>query len=110
MGISLMVLVMVFNLGTFVIEKGLAHSAVDQGVRAGAREDVDAIDACDERARQVLGNLLTGPLGDGSAVSCDADAEQVTATIHLPLRWWLPGLPDGAVDVSAFARREGVRP
>ncbi len=105
MGVSLLVLVQVFNLGAWVLVKTVAHSAVDQGVRAGARVDVDPVAACEARASSVLGGALEVA---GATMSCGADAEEVTATAFVPLRSWLPGLPDSSTEVSALARRERV--
>lgn len=108
MGLSLIVLLGFANLVVDGFIKGIAHSAVDQGVRAGARADVDSVPACENRARQVLGNILSGPAGAGATLNCGENGEVVVAELHLALPSWSPLFPTANVTVTARARKEGA--
>lgn len=101
--LSLVFVVQTFNLGTWVILRHIAGSAVDQSVRAGTRLGADPVGACQERGTQVLGGALEQI---GAVLECGADAEQVTARAFIPLPSWLPGIPDSSTEVAAVARRE----
>lgn len=109
MCLALLLVVAFANLIVDVLIKGVAHSAVDQGVRAGARQDADSVSACETRAHQVLSNILAGPAGAGATVSCSTDGDTVVAVVHLALSAWLPLVRDSVVDVTGKARKEGVR-
>lgn len=110
MALSLFLLVGFLNLAVDGVVMMASHSAVDQGVRAGARQDAAAESACEDRARQVLANVLSGPAGSGAVVSCASDGETVTGRVHLELPAWIPLMGDATVDVTGQARREGLRP
>lgn len=106
MGLGLFLVVGFANLAVNGFVKGVAHSAVDQGARAGARQDVDSVPACEARVQQVLGNLSAA---NGATMSCSTDGEVVTAVVSLRLESWVPIMGDTDVDVTGQARKEGLR-
>lgn len=109
MGLALLLVLGFANLSVNMLIKGVAHSAVDQGVRAGARQDADSVPACETRAGQVLGNVLAGPAGATATVSCSTDGDVVTAVVHLHLAPWIPLMSTFNIDVTGQARKEGIR-
>lgn len=106
MGMALLLVVAFANLTVNMIVKGVAHSAVDQGVRAGARQDVDSAAVCEARAAQVMANILSGPVAAGASLSCSDDGDVVRAVLSLSLPSWVPIVSDMNVDVTGQARKE----
>lgn len=106
MGLALLLVLGFANLSVNMLIKGVAHSAVDQGVRAGARQDVDSVPTCEDRARQVMANVLSGPAGVGATLACSDDGELVRATVSITLPSWLPLVRDMDIDVTGQARKE----
>jgi hypothetical protein len=105
MGLGLILFVAFANLAVDTVLQGVAHSAVDQGVRAGARVDVDSVSTCEARARQVLDNF-PGPASTGASLSCGDDGDVVTAHITMSLPSWVPMVSASTVDVTGQARKE----
>lgn len=106
MGLTLVIVVAFANLAVDGLVKGIAHSAADQGVRAGVRLDADSVPACEARARQVMSNVLAGPAGSGVTLSCSDDGEVVLSRIDFTLPAWLPLYRDARVTVVGQARKE----
>lgn len=106
MGFTLLLLLAFANLAFDGLVKGIVHSAADQGVRAGARQDVDSARMCEARARQVMGNVLAGPAGRSATLSCGERGGVVTSQIHIILPAWVPMFRASDVTVTAQARKE----
>lgn len=106
MGLTLFMVVGFANLAVDGLIKGIAHSAADQGVRAGVRIDADSVRACEDRARQVMSNVLAGPAGSSVTLSCSDDGEVVLSRIEFTLPAWLPVYRDSKVTVVGEARKE----
>jgi hypothetical protein len=86
--------------------RGVVRAAVDEGARAGAAVDADAA-ACEQRARDVLRNLLGGPMGRAVQLECrDADGRmQAVASVELPS--WIPSVvPGWAFAIVGSATKE----
>jgi hypothetical protein len=106
-GFSLIVLVMLANFIVFLYARGVVRASVDEGARAGSRFGASTAD-CEARARDVLGDLLAGPLGSDARVRCESpNDDEMHATVHVTLRGWLPGLvPDWTFTLDARSVRE----
>lgn len=102
-GFVLLVIMALTNLVVWSFTKGAVHSAVDQAARAGARAGPDAIVVCEDRANQVLGNLLAST---GATLFCSDDGEMVRATVNITLQAWVPALPDSPLTATGASRKE----
>ncbi len=105
MGLGMILFVAFANLAVDSVLKGIAHSAVDQGVRAGARVDVDSTSTCESRVRQVMNNF-PGEASTGASLSCGDDGDVVTARITMSLPSFVPMVGPANVDVTGRARKE----
>ena len=105
-GLTLLFLMVLANLLVNLYARGVVREALDEGVRAAAPIDARA-DACGARAREVLDDLLRGPMGDDISVTCDVAADRSRAHADVTLRSWLPALiPAWHFTVDSSARRE----
>lgn len=105
-GLSLVLLVLVANLLVDLYARGVVRDALDEGARAAVVPGT-SVETCETRARQVLDDLLRGPVGDGIAIECTIDGAFVVARARGSLPSWLPSLvPPWSVAFDAFALRE----
>jgi hypothetical protein len=105
-GLSFIMLVLVANLLVDLYARAAVRDALEEGTRAVVPADA-APGACAERARDVVQNLLRGPIGRDIHIRCETTAEVVTATAAVRLPSWLPGLtPDWRFAARAIAIRE----
>ena len=104
MGLTLLLVVLVANLVVFSYGRGVVRAALDEGVRAGARVTASAV-TCEQRAREVLGDLLGGAMGREVAIACADGVDRVTATADVRFAGWLPAVPDWSFRAAATARR-----
>lgn len=103
---SLIVFVMMANFIVFLYARGVVRAAVDEGARAGSRFGATTSD-CDSRARDVLGDLLSGRLGSDVDIQCESDEDEMRANVHVTLHGWLPGLvPDWTFTLDARSVKE----
>ena len=104
-GLSLVLLALVANLLVDLYARAAIREALDEGVHAAV--PVDARDgACEARAREVLRDLLRGPIGDDVTITCESGASHSRAHAAVTLRSWLPALPAWTFTVEASAHRE----
>jgi hypothetical protein len=107
---SLVLLVAVANVLVDLYARGALHDALDEGVRAGvvaAARDGDPVAACEQRANEVMGELLRGPVGNDVRVSCEQRGDGwVRARANARFPSWLPGVPDWRVELNAAAREQ----
>jgi hypothetical protein len=104
--LSLIAFVMMANFIVFLYARGVVRAAVDEGARAGSRFGATTAE-CDSRARDVLGDLLAGPLGSEVTVRCESNGEEMHASVHVTLRGWLPALvPDWTFSLDARSVKE----
>ena len=92
------------QLAVFTYGRGVVRSALDEGARAGSRV-TDSVSRCEERAAQTMGGLLAGTMGDGVAITCSDDGEQVLAHADARFVAWAPGMPDWTFTITATSRR-----
>jgi hypothetical protein len=104
---SLIVFVMMANFIVFLYARGVVRASVDEGARAGSRFGATAAE-CESRARDVLGDLLSGRLGSNARVRCESPSQDVMhAKVHVTLHGWLPGLvPDWSFTLDARSVKE----
>jgi hypothetical protein len=105
LGLTLFFLLVVANLIVDLYGMGAVHTAVDEGARAGARANVDSVQACDTRAREVLRNLLGGRMGNGVTLTCAESAGVVEAHADASFPAWV-GFPDMSFSVRGQALKE----
>lgn len=106
--LSLVVLVVIANLIVFEYGQGVVRSAVDQGVREGARAATPEA-TCRAAAQQVIDDLLggrTASMGGGVAISCSLVGGRLHATATGRFRSWLRPVPDWTFTSTATAAAE----
>jgi hypothetical protein len=109
--LSLMLLVAVANFIVVQYAQGVVRAALDEAVRDAARyfpnDNATAVETrCEQRAREVLNNLLRGRMGRRLTLRCAVTSTEVTATIGGHFEAWLSGIPDIDAGATAVAARE----
>lgn len=102
---TLIVAVMVVNLFMYLYGQGAARAAIDEGVRAGSRVAAGTT-VCEQKAAEVLANLMPGPLGDGVFVSCGLAGNELVAAANVTLDSPMPGVPSWSFRMEARAVQE----
>ena len=87
------------NLVVVQYGRGALRSALEQGVRAGAL--AVSTQACEVKAREVLGELLGGRMSEGLSLSCHMAPGRVTADAAVTFESWTPLWPDFDVSMQA---------
>gem|GEM_PF-3583134 len=109
--LSLLLIVMLVNVVLVLYARGVVHSALDEGVRAGAPSRLSAaasVAACDAKAHEVLHGLLSGPLGAKIRVQCALGGDGVVRA-HAVAEFdpWIPGtMPTWTFEPRASARKD----
>ena len=105
-GLTLIAFTLIANVVVVHWGRGVVRTALDEGVRSGARV-VEAAPACQQRAESALDDLLAGPLRAGvGPVACTADGRAVTAQATATFDGWLPGTGSWTTTMRASAARE----
>jgi hypothetical protein len=104
---TLLLLVLAANLIAWQYGRGVVRAALDEGARAGARLPVDAA-ICEQRARDAVGDLLGGTMGDGVDIRCWIDAGTVVAEADVTFSSWVDPVPDWSFTTRAIAVGERV--
>ncbi len=104
-GLSLMFFVLLVQFVAWQYGRGVVRSALDEGARSGAPAEAGP-GVCEARARDVLGDLLGGAMGDGISVRCIETATEVVAEARVRFRAWMAPSPDWTFRVAATARKE----
>ncbi|MDP9389082.1 MAG: hypothetical protein M3Q48_14485 [Actinomycetota bacterium] len=107
-GFTLVMFVWFTNLAVYLYGRGVVRSAVDEAARAGSRVGADSARQCQERASEVLGNLLGGSMGQGVAVACAEEDGVVRARADVRFQGWLPPVPDWSFRVTGAVIKERV--
>jgi hypothetical protein len=104
--LTLLVFVALANLVVDLYARGVVRAAIDEGARAGAPVDSTAAD-CEQRAHDVLDNLLGGRVGRDVRVECHDEQGRMTAGAVVVLRGWIPGVvPDWAFGLVGSSTKE----
>ena len=105
-GLSLVVFVALANVVVDLYARGAVRAAVDEAARAGAPIDT-SIDACEQRARDVLDHLLGGQMRAGVQVECSDGVDTVRAHADVVLPSWFPAvIPDWTFSITGSAVKE----
>ena len=93
--ITLVVFMAATNLIVYSYGKGVLRTGVDEAARAGSAQGAlgGPTAACQEKAAQVMTNLLPGPFGHGITISCVVSGGQVMAVASGTFRAWLRVIP-----------------
>ncbi len=104
---TFIVTVAIVNIFMFVYGQAVVRSALDEGVRAGSRVDAGWA-VCQERAEQVLADLLAGELGDGVTLACGPGAtpDELVAIADATFDSPMPGVPSWTFHLEARATQE----
>jgi hypothetical protein len=87
--------------------RGVVRSALDEGARAGAVASADP-GTCEDRAHDVLDDLLAGRLGRDVNVTCADEGDEIVARARVTFRSWLAPTPDWTFAVAATAAKESL--
>jgi hypothetical protein len=107
--LSLVVFVWMANLSVYLYGRGVMRMAAEEGARAGSRASVPSVQACQERAGQILSNLLGGSLGREVTLSCEEAGGVMRSRVRARFEGWLPPVPDVRPQVSAVVIKEQGR-
>ena len=104
---TFVVAVAVVNIFMFLYGQSVVRSALDEGVRAGSRVDAGWT-VCQDRALQVLDDLLPGELGDGGALVCGpgTSPDELLAIADATFDSPMPGVPSWTIHLEARATQE----
>lgn len=103
--ITLVVFMAAANLIVYSYGRGVLRTAVDEAARVGSVQAAPGgpVGACQEKAAQVMANLLGGPFGHHVAISCQVSADQVVAVATGTFPAWLPVIPPHSLKVVGTA-------
>jgi hypothetical protein len=101
---SLVLFVLVANLLVDLYARGAVRDALDEGVRAQVPGAAPA-DACEARARGVIGSIAHGSVVQIDELRCERDGARVRAVARVSLPSWL-GMPAWHVVLRASAETE----
>lgn len=110
---SLVLLAMFANIIVAQYGRGVVRSALDEGVRAGARVTAGAELArttCEATANEARDDLLGGPMGSGVVIACAVAGDRVTARADAEFAAWFPAVPSWRFSETAVALREELPP
>lgn len=99
--LGLFLFVALANLVVVQYGRGALQSALEQGVRAGTVQGESA--ACEEKAEEVVGQLLGGRMSDGLAVSCRVVGTTIVASGLAVFPSWTPLASDFHVELTSEA-------
>lgn len=105
-GLSLLVFVALANVVVDLYARGVIRTAIDEGARAGAPIDA-GVDDCEQRAHDVLDNLLGGNLERRVRIDCTDQHGRMTVGADVVLDSWLPGIvPSWSFAIRGSATKE----
>ena len=107
MAFSLLTLVLLVNFVAFQYGRGVVRAALDEGTRAGSRVQASAAE-CQLRAREVLDDLLGGPMGDTArdTLECEVAGDRVRAVATARFASWIDPVQTWSFQVEAVAVKE----
>jgi hypothetical protein len=100
--LTLLTLVWIANFIVFQYGRGVIRASIDEGARAGSAVTAST-SACEDRAHQVMGNLLGGVMGNGVTIHCSLVNGQMLAEARGTFSAWAPPMQDYSFDVTATA-------
>ena len=90
--LGLLLFVLLANVMVVQYGKGAVTSALNQAVREGSISGSTA--SCEARAKEVLGELLGGWMGQGVVVRCSLSAESLVVRADADFKSWIPLQPN----------------
>lgn len=99
--LGLFLFVALANLVVIQYGRGALQSALEQGARAGSLQGESS--ACEDKAREVVGQLLGGRMSDGVAVSCRLVGTTLVASGLAVFPSWTPLASDFQVELTSEA-------
>ena len=99
--LGLVLFLLFANLVVVQYGRGAIQSALDQGARAGSV--AQSVAACEERAGDVIAQLLGGAMGDSVALECHMSGGLVVASGWAVFESWTPLAADFAVSLESAA-------
>lgn len=102
-GLALILFLVMANLVVVQYGRGAVRSALEQGARVGTTA---GLSACEDRAHQVIEDLLGGSMSDGLALSCSPAGPSVVATASVTFESWTPLTPDFGFSMTSRAVAE----
>ncbi len=90
--LSMLFLAALLNLIAIQYAQGVVRAALDEGVRVGSAARASEGD-CLDGIQQVMGDLLSGPLGTDVEFACTVVAGQLVASATAEFDGWFPGMP-----------------
>ncbi len=106
---SLVLLTLFANVIVVQYGQGVVRTALDEGVRAGARVTTSAASAeaaCEVTAERTRRDLLGGRLGDGVSFDCTPAGAEMRASAAAVFPSWFPAVPDWSFTATAVAVQE----
>lgn len=93
--VTLVVFMVAANLIVYSYGRGVLRTAVDEAARAGSIQGAPGgpAAACQQKASQVMANLLHGPFGQHITISCQLSGGQITAVAAGTFPAWLHVVP-----------------
>ena len=104
-GIVLVLVTAIMQVIVFQYGKGTVRAALDEAARSAARSPA-VIETCQDRAANVLGDLLAGEMGDGVVVTCLDAGDRVVVTANVHFDGWFGPLADYDATLTASAAKE----
>ncbi|MGH9126219.1 MAG: hypothetical protein ACRDZ8_16065 [Acidimicrobiales bacterium] len=110
--IGMLIVIAVFMAGcnfvVFEYGQGVVRTAVDEGARAGSQQQAAGgpVQACEDKAAQVMSGLLPGPFGQHVAITCSVSGGNVVAVASGSFPAWLPPVPSLAVHIEGRSQLE----
>lgn len=105
MGLSLLFFVNLAQVVVWQYGRGSVRAALDEAARVGAGTS-GSVASCEERAADVLADLLGGSMGDEITVRCRDEGRALVAEATVVFRSWLPPVPDWTFTARASAAFE----
>lgn len=102
MALSLVFFVNLAQVVVWQYGRGSVRAALDEAARVGAGTQGD-VASCEERAADVLADLLGGSMGDEVVIRCHDDGSALVAEATVVFRAWLPPVPDWTFTARASA-------
>ena len=104
-GIVLILLTGIIQVIVFQYGKGTVRAALDEAARSASRS-TSSVETCQDRAANVLSDLLGGEMGDGVHVTCVDAGDHIVVTALVHFVGWFGSLTDYDATLTASATKE----
>ena len=104
-GVVLILLTGIIQVIVFQYGKGTVRAALDEAARSASRS-TSSVEACQDRAANVLADLLGGQMGDGVHVTCVDAGDRIVVTALVHFDGWFGSFTDYDATLTASATKE----